>query len=119
MNFAVAVVPFWAYEATPAIITCAGIFTVFVCRPLIAGKVKPNRLYGIRTPLAFSSEENWYRVNRIGGQILSRSGVVMACIGLAGFVLSPLVGLVAYNVVATVLVLASVIGAGVRIMTIR
>jgi uncharacterized membrane protein len=119
VNFAAAVVPFWAYEATPAIITCAGIFTVLVCRPLIAGKIKPNRLYGIRTPLAFSSEENWYRVNRLGGQILSRSGVIMACIGLAGFILSPLVGLVAYNLVATVLVLATILHAGLRIITIR
>jgi uncharacterized membrane protein len=119
VDFATAVVPFWVYEATPAIITCAGIFTVLVCRPLIAGKVKPNGLYGIRTPAAFSSEENWYRVNRIGGQILSRSGVVMASIGLTGFILSPLVGLVAYNLVATFLVLSSIIHAGVRILSIR
>jgi uncharacterized membrane protein len=119
VTFAAAVVPFWAFEVTPAIITCAGIFTVLVCRPLIAGKIKPNRLYGMRTPLAFSSEENWYRVNRLGGQIMSRSGVMMACVGLAGFVLSPIIGLVTYNLIATVLVLVAVIGAAIRILLIR
>jgi uncharacterized membrane protein len=119
VNFATAVVPLWACEITPAIITCAGILTILVCRPLIAGKIGPNRFYGMRTPLAFSSEENWYRVNRVGGQIMSRSGTTMVCIGLAGFVLSPLVGLVAYNLVATFLVFVSILHAGFRIMSIR
>jgi uncharacterized membrane protein len=119
VNFAATVVPFWAFEATPAIITCAGIFIILICRPLIAGKIAPNRFYGMRTPLAFSSEENWYRVNRLGGRIMSRSGVMMVCVGLAGFVLSPLVGLVAYNLIATVLVLVAVIGAAIRILRIR
>jgi len=35
--------------------------------PLIVRMVKPNRVYGVRIPAAFASEEAWYRINRHGG----------------------------------------------------
>lgn len=44
--------------------------------PLVLGKVRPNRLYGIRFEKSFSSEESWYRINRVGGWALIIWGVV-------------------------------------------
>jgi uncharacterized membrane protein len=119
MNSASAAIPLWATELVPAIVTLAGVFIVLVCRPLIAGKIAPNRLYGIRTPLAFSSDENWYRINRIGGMMLCKAGVFIAAVGLAGFLIAPLVGMVAYNLIATGLVLAAILGTAVRILLLR
>lgn len=29
-----------------------------------------NKIYGIRIPIAFESDENWYMVNRYGGKAL-------------------------------------------------
>jgi uncharacterized membrane protein len=103
----------------PAIVTLAGIVIVLVCRPLIAGKVAPNGLYGVRTPLAFSSEENWYRVNRVGGMIMRKAGIWIMAVGLAGFPLAPLMGMVAYKLVATACVLVAILGAAVRILLLR
>jgi hypothetical protein len=119
VNSASNAIPFWVLELVPAIVTVAGILIVLVCRPLIAGKIAPNRRYGMRTPLAFSSEENWYRVNRVGGRIMSRAGWMIVFVGLAGFALSPLAGLIAYNLIAAVLVLTIVIFAAARILLLR
>jgi uncharacterized membrane protein len=99
----------------PLIVIAAGILTALVCRPLIQGKVKPNRLYGIRTPLAFSSEENWYKVNRFGGWLLYRSGIFMVVVGVVGLPL-PQTWLIGYAVVAAVLVIGSVLGTAIRIL---
>lgn len=119
MGSSSAAIPWWVSELVPAIVTLAGMLIVLVCRPLIAGKVAPNRFYGMRTPLAFSSEENWYRVNRMGGMIMRKAGIGVIAVGLAGFLIAPLVGMVAYNLFATALVLVIIVGAAVRILLLR
>ena len=43
--------------------------------PLIMEKVKPNSLYGFRTPKTFSSEEIWYEANRFSGWTLAIAGI--------------------------------------------
>ena len=50
--------------------------------PLYKGMVKMNHFYGVRTPRAFASEENWYRMNRYGGKLLMIWSVCLALFGL-------------------------------------
>jgi uncharacterized membrane protein len=99
----------------PAVVLLSGIVIALVCRPLIQGKVAPNPFYGIRTKLAFSSEENWYRVNRFGGRLMFRAGVFVALVGVAGF-LVPVSGLIIYSSIAAALVLMAVLGTAIRIL---
>jgi hypothetical protein len=44
--------------------------------PMWAGRVRPGLLWGVRTSLAFESEENWYRLNRPAGRVVTAWGVV-------------------------------------------
>jgi len=48
---------------------------VGIAIPLSYRKIKPNRLYGIRTKFSYSSDENWYRINQYGGKILFKYGI--------------------------------------------
>lgn len=47
-----------------------GFLLMVVARPLVQGRIKPNRWYGVRIAKAFESEANWYAINRFGGQRL-------------------------------------------------
>ena len=40
-----------------------GLLIVGLSIPLIRRRVKPNRLYGFRTPKTMSSEQIWYEAN--------------------------------------------------------
>ncbi|MDN2484225.1 SdpI family protein [Kosakonia sacchari] len=53
--------------------------------PLAKQRIKPNRLYGVRTALTLRDEAAWYRVNRA-------FGVAMIICGTAFFLLSALLG---------------------------
>lgn len=66
----------------------AGIVAIAVSIPLIRGKVKMNPWYGIRVPAAFESEERWIAINRYGGTLFLRWGVVICVIALCGLPLS-------------------------------
>ncbi|MEM9159224.1 MAG: SdpI family protein [Verrucomicrobiota bacterium] len=50
--------------------------------PLLWGKVKMNAFYGIRFMQAFESDEEWYRINRIGAKILIGWSVALAVLTL-------------------------------------
>jgi len=52
------------------------------CLPLAAGRIPPNRWYGVRLPASYTSKENWYRINRFGGYVFLFWGLVLALIGL-------------------------------------
>jgi uncharacterized membrane protein len=52
--------------------------------PLIAGRVKMNRWYGMRVPGAFVSEMRWTEINRYGGRLLLAWGTTMALTAVAG-----------------------------------
>lgn len=104
-----------APEATlhlvPFLILMAGLVTSMISLPLIWGKVPPNVIYGIRTKQAFSSRENWYRINKYGGKMFLRAGLLTVIVGLAG-VLLPSAYLTIYAIVAAVIVLGAVLVAG-------
>src|SRR5262245_50852314 len=52
------------------------ILLIIVALPMILGLVPRNRLYGMRTTYALSSEGAWYRQNVIGGMALLVWGLV-------------------------------------------
>lgn len=56
-----------------------------IALPLVMHRIKPNRLYGIRTALTLRNETVWYQVNRFWGRGMIASG-------LAFFLLSALFG---------------------------
>ncbi len=51
--------------------------------PMILGKVPRNSLYGFRTAYTLSSDEVWYRANKISGIALLIAGVVWLIMGFA------------------------------------
>jgi hypothetical protein len=53
-----------------SVLLILGAVTILFCIPLVLRMVKPNRLYGIRVPAAFTSDANWYRINSYGAKCL-------------------------------------------------
>jgi uncharacterized membrane protein len=107
--------PLAAMRIVPTVIALAGFITALICWPLIKGKIGPNRFYGVRTPLAFSSEENWYKVNRYGGLLLFRASLFMVVLGVIGLVI-PTNFLVVYVPLAGTLVLVAFASTTIRIL---
>ncbi len=57
-----------------------GILFILLGIPMYAGRVKPNGLYGFRTPKTFSSEPIWYAANRFAGKEIIRAGrTIVVC----------------------------------------
>jgi hypothetical protein len=52
--------------------------------PLVLRKIPMNRIYGIRVPLAFVSERNWYAINAYGGKWLFAVGLLLLAFGFLG-----------------------------------
>ncbi len=67
----------------------AGLLIIAVCIPLLKGKVKMNRWYGIRLKKSFESEENWYKINRYGAQRMIIWSLVIVAIGTAELFIRP------------------------------
>jgi uncharacterized membrane protein len=110
--------PVHALGFIPAFILVLGTVTALIGLPLMARRVPRNILYGIRTPLAFSSDENWYRVNAIGGKFFLRAGLAIMLVGAAGFIL-PGAWLTAYTWTALVLALVFTMAAAIACLRIR
>jgi uncharacterized membrane protein len=92
----------------PLVITLVGLVTTALYLPLVLGKVKPNRFYGIRTPEAFSSEENWYRINKSGAKALLPASIVLTLVGLIGFLI-PSPYFIVYEIAAAIIILGSIL----------
>lgn len=50
--------------------------------PLIKGRVKMNRAYGVRFPQSYYSEESWYKINMHGGKVLAVWCILLAIAGV-------------------------------------
>ena len=50
--------------------------------PLIMGKVKPNRMIGVRTHKTLSDEKIWYKANAYTGRVMVFTGSIMAFFSL-------------------------------------
>jgi uncharacterized membrane protein len=54
----------------------APLIIIAVALPMVLGIVPPNGIYGFRTPYTMSSDDVWYRANRISGIALVVSGAM-------------------------------------------
>jgi len=72
-----------------------GLFLSLLAIPLIAGKIKPNYLYGFRVRQTLENPELWYAVNRYFAWRLLLIGLVQAAAAL-GLYLVPSLSLDAY-----------------------
>lgn len=61
---------------------CALIF-VLISIPLLKDKIPMNYFYGMRVPKAFTSDENWYLVNRYGARQMILWSIPLLLVGLA------------------------------------
>jgi amino acid permease len=61
---------------------CVAIFCIVTSIPLLNGRIKRNRWYGIRIRKAFVSEENWKKVNEYGARAIIRWSVLVLIMGL-------------------------------------
>jgi hypothetical protein len=67
----------------------AGLLIVDLCVPLLKGRIKMNRWYGIRLKKSVESEENWYKINRYGAQRMILWSLVIVAIGIVGLFIRP------------------------------
>src|SRR5689334_1287026 len=63
------------HTSLPLSLWIVPVLLIVMCIPMILGKVPRNRLYGFRTPYTLSSDEIWYRANKITGIAVALSGV--------------------------------------------
>jgi uncharacterized membrane protein len=54
----------------------APLVIIVVAIPMALGIVPPNGIYGFRTPYTMSSDEVWYRANRISGIAAVIAGII-------------------------------------------
>jgi hypothetical protein len=66
-----------------------GVIIALVSVPLALGRVPMNRFYGVRIPKAYTSEQNWYAINRVGGVLLVAYGLFLLIFGLGALGLAP------------------------------
>jgi hypothetical protein len=74
-----------------------GILFIVISLPLLRGSIPMNRFYGFRISKAFTSDTNWYAINKYGAKtlilwsiVMIASGVLFLFVGLP----SPLAGLI-------------------------
>jgi uncharacterized membrane protein len=54
--------------------------------PLILRRVKPNYLYGFRTPKTLSSERIWYEANAYAGRLTLWLGIILTIAAISLYV---------------------------------
>jgi uncharacterized membrane protein len=83
--------------------------------PLALGKVKPNWVYGFRTPRTINNPDIWYPVNSYAGKALIYAGIVILTVSLALLPLRASAETYALTVTAVVVVaLGAAIGMSFR-----
>ena len=61
----------------PLVFIFVGMLEIIMGIPLLLRKVKPNALYGFRTPKTRSSDEIWYKVNKYVGRDFLIAGIIV------------------------------------------
>ena len=64
-----------------------GLLCVALALPLIKGKVRMNRWYGVRVSQSYRSERHWYLINRYGGLRLVVWSIPIVVSGVVAFFL--------------------------------
>jgi len=62
-------------------VLCAA-FSILISIPLLQKKVKMNRTYGVRIKKAFTSNENWYKINHYGAKRLIIWSIPLFVVGV-------------------------------------
>ena len=81
--------------ATPSIL--CGILFIVISLPLLRGSIPMNRFYGFRISRGFTSNANWYAINKYGAKALIFWSIVMIASGVLFLFVSlpsPLAGLI-------------------------
>ena len=60
-----------------------GALEIIMGLPLMYSKIKPNWLYGFRTPKTVKNEEVWYKVNERTGRDFIISGIIVILVALS------------------------------------
>lgn len=94
---------------------------VAISIPLMKGWIRPNPIYGVRTPRTLGDERVWYQSNAYGGRLLFRAGLAQLVAVVALFFVPPLrADFVAYNLAcAVVIVGGTLIAAGFTLRHIQ
>jgi uncharacterized membrane protein len=83
-----------------------GILLAALSIPLIMRKIKPNPIYGFRTPTTLSNETYWYEVNSYAGKWLLGAGIMIA---ISAIVLAMLpLSLDTYAILCAVIILGAI-----------
>ena len=86
------------------------VLTMAMAVPLMRGWVKPNPVYGLRTPRTLSDESLWYRSNHYGGRLMFRIGLVQLIAVVALFGVPGLrANFVAYNLSCGAVILGGIL----------
>ena len=64
-----------------------GVISIVLGYPLYKEKIKMNHFYGFRIKKAFESEDNWYKINKIGGKLFSYFGIIIFLFGIITFLI--------------------------------
>jgi SdpI/YfhL protein family len=67
--------------------TFAGLLCLGLSIPLIRGWVGRNRVYGVRLPQSFESEDAWLAINRFGGRRMAIWSIPLIVVGVVSFFL--------------------------------
>jgi uncharacterized membrane protein len=97
----------------------AGVTTLMMVLavPLIRGRVRPNLIYGLRTPKTLGDEGAWYRANAYGGRLLFGSGLVQLVAVVALYCVPRLrADFVAYNLACGAVIVGSILVIGALLM---
>ncbi len=90
---------------------------MMVSVPLILGRVRPNRIYGVRTRKTLGDEKIWYQANAYGGRLFFVTGLVQLVAVVALFCVPRLRGdLVSYSLACEAVILGGILVACVLVI---
>lgn len=78
-----------------SLIVCGGIGILFVALGNYMPRIRPNYMFGIKTPWALQDEHNWQRTHRMGGFIFVMMGILFL---VSGFVAIFLPAIILYSI---------------------
>lgn len=93
-----------------------GLILALVSLPMMANKIKPNRLYGFRTRRTLENPEVWYKANEFAGKQLFVAGIFTSLVAI-GFAFIPGLDLTAYSIASMAAIVAALIIAIIRSMS--
>ena len=65
-------------------ILMSGVIILAVSVPLMRRRVPMNRLWGVRIPASFRSDEDWYDINAYAGRLLVLGSIPIIAAGMVG-----------------------------------